>query len=192
MSYIKHREITMITDATIDFTLLYEQMGEVIVNTSTEQTMTIKSATDAKGLWYRFINIDADATIVSEDNPSTPVAVLDAGASILLISDGVNWLNASDNKGDAGSLNVAQITTTDTLLVSQQGLIECNSETDITLNLPTAIGSTGLTYSITNLNTGNVTIEPFGSELLMGEANFILYTEENINITSNGTGWSVS
>ena len=88
--------------------------------------------------------------------------------------------------------NVKLVTTTPvTLLVSEQGFIECNSASAITLNLPTAIGNTGLSYSITSINTGTVTIEPNGSETLQGDTNFDLYEDENLQIVSNGTNWTV-
>jgi hypothetical protein len=80
----------------VSFTLAYADMGEIIIDTSTEKEITIPSATNTKGLWYRFINMDAEASIMSEDDAITPVTVLGTGVSILLISDGTNWVDGSE------------------------------------------------------------------------------------------------
>jgi hypothetical protein len=57
--------------------------------------------------------------------------------------------------------------------------------------LPTAIGNEFLTYHITNINAGTVTIDPFGAETIHGDSTFLLYEDENIILQSNNIGWWV-
>ncbi len=100
-------------------------------------------------------------------------------------------LNFTLNNIKGNTVSVVKIDDNSTISIGQQGLIECNKATDMILNLPTAVGNTGVAYFITNINTGTVTIEPLGSETLQGDINFDLYEDENLNIISNGTNWTV-
>ena len=87
--------------------------------------------------------------------------------------------------------NITEITITTTITIAQQGVIKCNSATAIDVDLPTAIGNDGLKYSISNVNSGIVTIDPFGTETLQSDLSFDLYEDESLNIISDGANWIV-
>jgi hypothetical protein len=93
------------------------------------------------------------------------------------------------------SLNgITKVTTksiTSLLTVSEAGFVICNSASNIIINLPTAIGNIGLVYSITNINSGIVTIDPFSTQTLQGETTFDIYQDESISIVSNGANWYI-
>lgn len=73
------------------------------------------------------------------------------------------------------------------------GLIICDSTANFALNLPTGKNRIGLTYSITNINTGTVTLTPASTnEKIHSDVTFDLFRDENLQITSNGTNWYVS
>jgi hypothetical protein len=154
------------------------------------------------------IDTDADVefdSLVLDDLTASRLTYTDGSKKIQSVSDLTNWIAGTSGnitvtddgdgtitlKAIGSTKNVTQITGTDTLTPAQQGLIECNSATAITLNLPTASGNTGVSFSITNINTGTVTIDPNVAETIQGDATFDLYQYENIVITSNGTNWTV-
>ena len=91
-----------------------------------------------------------------------------------------------------GSLSrVTTKTATATLTTIEAGIILCNKTIAMTIDLPTAIGNTGLSYFITNINTGTVTIDPFSTQTLQSESTFDLYQDENINIVTDGSNWYI-
>lgn len=135
----------------------------------------------------RIVRTNASGNIESVD-PLTDWIIGTAGN--ITVTD--NFDGTVTLKSIGSTTNVKQVTTTPvTLLVSEQGFIECNSASAIILNLPTAVGNTGLSYSITSINSGIITIEPFASETLQSDTNFDLYEDENLQIISNGTNWTV-
>lgn len=111
----------------------------------------------------------------------------------------VDWLQLGSGLSIVGTvisstgavINVTTKTATATLSEAEQGVILCNKATAMTINLPTAIGNEGLSYFITNINTGTVTIDPNGAETLQGDSSFDLYQDENIQIVSNNTNWYI-
>jgi len=75
------------------------------------------------------------------------------------------------------------------LLASDAGVIICNRGSAMTVNLPTAVSNSGLSFLITNIGAGTVTLDPNLLETIMGESTFDLYQYENICIVSDGTNW---
>lgn len=68
--------------------------------------------------------------------------------------------------------------------------IICNtSGGDITVNLPTVSGNTGLRYEIRNTSTGLVTIDGNGSETVKGDATQVLYEGEDLVLFATSGGW---
>ena len=59
----------------------------------------------------------------------------------------------------------------------------------VTINLPTAVGIAGREYSITNSNTGVVTITPNGSETINGGSSITLTRWQHSTIRSDGANW---
>ncbi len=109
----------------------------------------------------------------------------------LEIGSGLQIIDKVLSSNAGTTVQVTEKTASATLLVSEQGVIEANSATDITLTLPLVAVNTGVSYFITNVNAGTVTVDPFGSETIMGDSDFDLYQDENIQIVSNGTQWII-
>lgn len=167
--------------------------NQIIVTNDLDGTVTLSLADD--------IIIDS---VTSNDLTATRLVSSDGSKKLVSASlfdwiDGTSGnLTVTDNldgtvtlKSIGAITNVTLLTDTDTLTVAQQGFVECNKATAMTVNLPTAVGNAGLSYSITSINTGTVTIDPDGTETLQGDLTFDLYEDENIQIISNGTNWSV-
>lgn len=58
-----------------------------------------------------------------------------------------------------------------------------------TVTLPTAVGIRGKTYTVKNIGTGVITVEPDGSETIDTCANFVLSQHETIRIQSDNANW---
>ena len=85
---------------------------------------------------------------------------------------------------------IVTVTGTYTALATDR-IIICNSASDFTVTLPTAVGNTGLILDIKNKNTGKVTIEGAGSETIDLELNQAICIHNSITVVSDGTEWWV-
>jgi len=85
--------------------------------------------------------------------------------------------------------NYVEKTSTYTILTTDK-IVNCTSGT-FTLTLPTAIGVLGKTYSITNSGSGLITLEGDASETIQNELYQFIYTDETLDVVSNGTNWFV-
>jgi len=118
------------------------------------------------------------------------IPITDSGA-YYPTDDVENALQYVANIALSNKIKVTTKTITSTLVSTDSGVILCNSATPIALNLPTAVGAIGLSFAITNINAGAVTVTPVGAETIEGEATFVLYQDENIQIVSNNAIWFV-
>lgn len=132
----------------------------------------------------RLVSTDGTKTLESIADLTAWIAGTDGNLTVTDDGDGTVTL-----KSIGSVVNVTTLTDTDTLTVPQQGAIKCNKATAMTVNLPTASGNTGLSYFISNVNTGTVTIDTNGAETIQGDATFDLYQDETLNIVSDGTNW---
>ncbi|MGE5438061.1 MAG: hypothetical protein ACM3O3_12680 [Syntrophothermus sp.] len=234
MSNLKQKNITTITEST---PLSTNDIGEIVVN-AISPDITIPDATDIIGVWYRIINAGTGNITVYYTGSATPVTTIGEGLSILLLSDGTNWIesicsvdltynNPLSESSNIVSLNYdtntldldgsnklkvkdnvyslvshthvsatptqyrVQIITGSTTLTLSDEIVECNSATDITVNLPSASSLAGFSLSISNINTGIVTIDAYSTQTINGDLTFSLYQDESITIVSNGSNWIV-
>jgi hypothetical protein len=67
-----------------------------------------------------------------------------------------------------------------------------NGSTAVTINLPTAVGITGMKYQIKRLGTSNVTIDANSTETIDGQATVVLYNQySSATLISNNSNWSI-
>jgi len=67
-----------------------------------------------------------------------------------------------------------------------------NGSTAVTINLPTAVGITGMKYQIKRLGTANVTIDGNSSETIDGLTTLILYNQNtSVTIVSDNSNWVI-
>ena len=98
--------------------------------------------------------------------------------------------------GSGGSdLAVEVISGSSVTLDSSDYTILCDcSSNNITVNLPTVVGNSGLIYNIKKIdNTTNiVTIDPFGSQTIDDETTMIIDIQwDSVTIQCNGTNWFI-
>jgi len=69
-------------------------------------------------------------------------------------------------------------------------LLICNNSSDITLSTSIAIANlNGLLLQIYNANTGTVTFDPYGAELVDSNTSITIVSGQRIILYSNGTKW---
>lgn len=67
-----------------------------------------------------------------------------------------------------------------------------NGSTAVTVNLPTAVGISGMKYQIKRLGTANVTIDGNSTETIDGLTTLILYNQNSsITIISDNANWVI-
>lgn len=102
-------------------------------------------------------------------------------------TDGVVW--------DTPAQQITSKSTTATLTTGEAGVILVSAVAGYTLTLPTAVGNSGLQYTIkkTDANTNLITIDADGSEKIDGAE---IYTELNyqyayVTIVSDNSNWCI-
>jgi hypothetical protein len=86
-------------------------------------------------------------------------------------------------------ITVVTKTDSDILTETDKGVVLCNKATPITLILPACEDNANLYFYITNINTGTVTIETAGDELIQGNISVDLLQNENIRLITDGSNW---
>jgi hypothetical protein len=100
-------------------------------------------------------------------------------------------VNAKFNvQGNYYMHNLVTKTTDYTTLISDE-IILGNSASPITITLITAVGNTGLQYTIKNINTGQVTIDGNTTQTIDGQLTQGLNQYESLTIVSDGSNWHI-
>jgi len=68
--------------------------------------------------------------------------------------------------------------------------INCTANT-FTVNLPTAVGIQGTTYTLVNSGTGTITLDPNGTETINGNTTIDLVQYVSRTVQSDGTNWII-
>tara|TARA_R110000751_G_scaffold46884_1_gene105075 strand:+ start:151 stop:1275 length:1125 start_codon:yes stop_codon:yes gene_type:complete len=94
----------------------------------------------------------------------------------------------SDITGGGASLR--NVTATDTFATAQE-TINCTANT-FTVNLPTAVGIQGTTYTLVNSGTGIITLDANGTETINGSLTIeIKRNQLSRTVQSDGTNWII-
>ena len=106
---------------------------------------------------------------------------------------GVGTLSPSSTFEVNGSLATKVITITgNTTLSSVHAVILCNSSSNFTVTLPTAVGISGRLYTIKNINTNLITILTTGGQTIDGLTSKFLTAQYNtVQLVSSGSNWYV-
>ena len=118
---------------------------------------------------------------------------LGAGQGMRLVSDGTNYLSQRGGAGLvlAASLPVSSKSATYTMLAADRGSEISFTTAGVTLNLLAAASAgNGALLAIRNAAaSGDVTLDPAGSETLDGLATRLLRPGDNVLIRSDGVNW---
>ncbi len=92
--------------------------------------------------------------------------------------------------GGGGGASLRNVTTTDTFSTGNE-TINCTSGT-FTINLPTAVGIQGTIFTLVNSGTGNITLNPNGTETINGSLTILIKKQYvSRTVQSDGTNWVV-
>lgn len=89
-----------------------------------------------------------------------------------------------------GVSTLRNVTATDTFATANE-TINCTTNT-FTVNLPTAIGIQGTTYTLVNSGTGVITLDADGTETINGSLTIALSTQYiSRTVQSDGSNWII-
>lgn len=92
---------------------------------------------------------------------------------------------------DGGLINKVTTISTATTLNATHNIVLCNSSSPFTVNLGQASSNTGRTYTLKNINSGTITIDPNGTEQIEGAATYSLSQNKSVQIVCNGSAWYI-
>ena len=91
----------------------------------------------------------------------------------------------------SGSFKINVETITASTTITDGGVYIANSTGAITVNLVTAVGNSGVSFFLTNSNSGTVTLDANSTETIQGALTVDIYKDENINIVSDGSNYYI-
>lgn len=164
-------------------------------------TVTLPTAVGISGKAYIFKKSDSSVNTVTIDGSgsetidgSTTKVLYKQYDTIVIVSNGADWNVVSTNDN---YMSYIAKTATYTAVVGDD-LISCDSSgAALTINLPTAVGITGKSFTIrksdSTFATANaITVDASGSETIDGATTTTLNTQyESITIVSDGANWVI-
>lgn len=114
---------------------------------------------------YKFIIKDANDVLIDEVDNITGDASNVFGSSVVDISTNTNIVSSYEN-----------------------AVINCTASVTLSL-LDAATAEEGFVFTVKNSSSGNVTIDPDGSELIDGNATLTLYPDQSALIDCTGSAW---
>ena len=110
---------------------------------------------------------------------------LDTLTGLVYEYNGSAWviLNTDTNQDTQSTI------TSNYTLTVDDNLIICNGT--FTVTLPTAVSNTNKKYIITNISKGIITLDANGTETIQGDLTQFIYTDETLDVVSNGSNWFV-
>ncbi len=146
---------------------------------------------------------DAIVTFESTMQPTTPLFIIGNGTTtnartnVMVarndghVGIGTNTPNSIFEVNGASATKV-NIITGATTLTKFHSTVLCNSASNFTVTLPTAVGISGRLYTIKNISTGIVTVDGNGSEKIDNALTVLLSIKFSyINIISDGSNWYI-
>ena len=138
-------------------------------------------------------SIDALSDVDTSTTPPT------SGQALAWSSGSSKWIPTTISGGGATYARIGITEKTSSFAISDPvsaSIVEehykMNSTSSTTFTLPTAVGNNGLTYDITNANTGVVTVATISSQTISGLSTITLDSQwQSVTVRSDGSNWIV-
>lgn len=132
-----------------------------------------------------FVTYPAERAVVSGDTAYLTIPAPSTTGNVLT-SNGTSWTSAAP----PSTLTITNITAAYTVISSDAGKIfNCTTNTfTISLTSAATLGS-GFNCTIWNTGSGNITIDPSGTQTIDGSTTLILYPGEGTQIVCTGSAW---
>ena len=138
-------------------------------------------------------SIDALSDVDTSTTPPT------SGQALAWSSGSSKWIHTTISGGGATYARIGITEKTSSFAISDPvsaSIVEehykMNSTSNTTFTLPTAVGNNGLTYDITNANTGVVTVATISSQTISGLSTITLDSQwQSVTVRSDGSNWII-
>ena len=142
------------------------------------------------------IGVVHDATLTGSGTVIDPLSVVGGGQVDSVVAgtnitvdntDPINPIISASGGGSGPTLR--NVTATDTFATANE-TINCTANT-FTVNLPTAVGIQGTTYTLVNSGTGVITLDGNGTETINGSLTIDLVQYVSRTVQSDNTNWII-
>ena len=158
--------------------------GDVLINSSTSSSLLQISST-TQGFLPPIMTTTQKNAI---GTPSSGLQVYDSTLNQLSYYNGTAWVGLVAS-GGGGGLSLRNVSSTDTFATANE-TINCTANTFI-VNLPTAIGIQGTTYTLVNSGSGTITLDANGTETINGSLTIDLVQYVSRTVQSDNTNWII-
>lgn len=174
---------TTVTGILTDFTNI--QIGSVIVFNNNKSGIVVSVGGSST------LTVNTSQTVDAQNYKIYYPGMSLSSLGNIMIGTTANYPAKCHINGALG-LKVSTITTTTTLNENYSVVLCNNTSASIDVNLPPAVDSLGLVFTIKKIGTQNVVIEPYSTELIDGASSLTITTANDYRrIICNGTSWYV-
>lgn len=174
---------TTITGVLTDFTNI--QIGSVIVFSNNKYGVVISVGGSST------MTVNTSQTVSTQNYKIYYPGMSLSSLGNVAVGTTVNYPAKCHVHGSFG-MKVSTVTTS-TTLDDSYGVVLCNNTSgSITISLPPAADSNGMTFIIKKIGTQNVVIDPFSTELIDGAGNVTITTAyDSRHVICNGVSWYI-
>ena len=156
--------------------------GDVLINSSTSSSLLQISST-TQGFLPPIMTTTQKNAI---GTPASGLQVYDTTLNELNYYNGSAWVGLV---AGGGGLSLRNVSSTDTFATANE-TINCTANT-FTVNLPTAVGIQGTTYTLINSGSGTITLDANGTEKINGSLTIDLVQYVSRTVQSDNTNWII-
>tara|TARA_R110000868_G_scaffold54239_5_gene169796 strand:- start:749 stop:1519 length:771 start_codon:yes stop_codon:yes gene_type:complete len=170
-------------------------LAEILTNV-TNGSLTVRNGTALADTLFVYegkneagtttFSVDGNGDIIATNYNGVPLTAL-GSTTLFLNESGAYSIPSGGGGGTSPSLR--NVSATDTFSAASE-TINCTANT-FTVNLPTAVGIQGTTYTLVNSGTGVITLDASTTETINGSLTIDLTQYTSRTVQSDGTNWII-